>query len=458
MPETVTVVIPDRTKTVTVSAYATLSAFNGLLARVAALEAGGGGGSMSAAAILAALLTVDGTSSGLDADKLDGQQGNYYAAASDLTTLTSTVATLTTTVAGKQATITGAATTIASLDLTANRAVIANASGKVAVSSTTAAELAALSGVTVVNTGTLAGGTLTANFATANAGRSTLGTLTVTGTATLAALTVGTAGATDGVINLASGIAGEYASTIAAPNSPTANSQLIHPGADGTIATQEWAAGEFMPDLETSALLDEIGATQGAILYRGADGWYALSPGPAGQTLQTGGTGANPSWAASSGTKTIATFRATANEAPASSYATFDVRNSHPVLDFVAGEKAVFRTIIPDGADLSNGITFSAYFATTSATTGTVGWTISVERLADGGQDTDSDGFGAAQTITAVTVPATSGVIKVASVTVTQAQLPASLAAGDMIRICITRGTDTASGDAELHMLKLELP
>lgn len=48
----------------------------------------------------------------------------------------------------KQATITGAATTITSSNLTANRAVISNGAGKIAVSVTTDAELAFVSGVT----------------------------------------------------------------------------------------------------------------------------------------------------------------------------------------------------------------------------------------------------------------------------------------------------------------------
>lgn len=48
----------------------------------------------------------------------------------------------------KQATITGAATTITSVNLTASRAVISNASGKVAVSSVTDTELGYVSGVT----------------------------------------------------------------------------------------------------------------------------------------------------------------------------------------------------------------------------------------------------------------------------------------------------------------------
>lgn len=49
---------------------------------------------------------------------------------------------------GKQATITGAATTIATSNLTTNRALISNGSGKVAVSATTTTELGYLSGVT----------------------------------------------------------------------------------------------------------------------------------------------------------------------------------------------------------------------------------------------------------------------------------------------------------------------
>jgi hypothetical protein len=49
---------------------------------------------------------------------------------------------------GKEATITGAATTITSSDLTASRAVVSDASGKVAVSAATSAEVAFLSGVT----------------------------------------------------------------------------------------------------------------------------------------------------------------------------------------------------------------------------------------------------------------------------------------------------------------------
>src|SRR5690606_21263007 len=55
---------------------------------------------------------------------------------------------LTAAIAAKQNTITGAATTVVSDNLTANRAVISNGSGKIAVSPVTANELSYLSGVT----------------------------------------------------------------------------------------------------------------------------------------------------------------------------------------------------------------------------------------------------------------------------------------------------------------------
>lgn len=52
---------------------------------------------------------------------------------------------------------------------------------------------------------------------------------------------------------------------------------------------------------DVQAILDEVTATRGAILYRGSLGWAALLPGTAGWFLQTAGAGADPLWAAASG-------------------------------------------------------------------------------------------------------------------------------------------------------------
>lgn len=49
--------------------------------------------------------------------------------------------------------------------------------------------------------------------------------------------------------------------------------------------------------LTASLFFDSVfSSTQGAVLYRSATGWVALSPGTAGQFLATGGASANPSW------------------------------------------------------------------------------------------------------------------------------------------------------------------
>lgn len=51
---------------------------------------------------------------------------------------------------------------------------------------------------------------------------------------------------------------------------------------------------------QISAFLDWLGNIQGEIVYRGSTGWTVLQPGAAGQTLKTGGAGANPFWGSGS--------------------------------------------------------------------------------------------------------------------------------------------------------------
>lgn len=51
----------------------------------------------------------------------------------------------------------------------------------------------------------------------------------------------------------------------------------------------------------TSAALDLISSTQGAVLYRNATVWTALTPGTAGQLLSTQGAAANPIWVTATG-------------------------------------------------------------------------------------------------------------------------------------------------------------
>lgn len=156
---------------------------------------------------------------------------------------------------------------------------------------------------------------------------------------------------------------------------------------------------------------------------------------------------------------TLLAFFPSDNEPPASNYATLDIRNSHPVLDFdtTAAEVAIFTGVLPRNYG-GGGITVYIHAALTGATTGTLGWLVAFERISDSATDIDSDSFASDQTVTAATVPATSGVILVLNVAVTNGANMDSIAVGDSFRLRITRdvANDTAAGDAELIAVELK--
>jgi hypothetical protein len=71
---------------------------------------------------------------------------------------------------------------------------------------------------------------------------------------------------------------------------------------------------------QISAALDYAFGTpgQGTLLFRGAAGWQTLAPGSTGQTLTTGGVGANPAWTSLSNTVNSAAFDAAFSSATGS--------------------------------------------------------------------------------------------------------------------------------------------
>lgn len=74
---------------------------------------------------------------------------------------------------------------------------------------------------------------------------------------------------------------------------------VLAPGTSGYALVSNGAGADPSYQAVTAdiqALLDSISTTQGAILYRNASDWVALSPGTDGQVLQTQGAGANPQW------------------------------------------------------------------------------------------------------------------------------------------------------------------
>lgn len=151
---------------------------------------------------------------------------------------------------------------------------------------------------------------------------------------------------------------------------------------------------------------------------------------------------------------TLAVFAPLSYEPPASAYATVDTRNGHPVLDFDAAtqESAIWTGRMPKhygGGNLAVHVTWAA----TSATTGTIGWGVTFEKIEDGVLDIDADGWATEQIITAVTVPATSGITDQTSVTCTAGAAGTdAVAAGDLFRLRLRRdvANDTATGDAEV--------
>ena len=152
------------------------------------------------------------------------------------------------------------------------------------------------------------------------------------------------------------------------------------------------------------------------------------------------------------GKQTLVQFAATANEPPASTFATFDTRNNHAILDFddTLNEIAYFTGTMPQSYS-RRAVSVVIKYAMTSATANTVQWDISFERLLVGTDNLDTNSFGATSTAT-VTVPGTAGIIGMASINVTAGTNMDNIVEGDLFRLNVTRNgaADSGAGDAEL--------
>lgn len=155
---------------------------------------------------------------------------------------------------------------------------------------------------------------------------------------------------------------------------------------------------------------------------------------------------------------TLVIFYPNDNEPPASDYATLDLRNSHPVLDFddTTNESAVFSFVMPQNYS-GGGLTLKIGYSMTSATSGDIDIDAALERIGDQQLDVDSDSFAAVNSVDDTTVPGTSGNVDVVQITFTDGADMDSLAAGELGRLKITRDavSDTASGDLELHFVEI---
>src|SRR5688572_7809107 len=158
----------------------------------------------------------------------------------------------------------------------------------------------------------------------------------------------------------------------------------------------------------------------------------------------------------------LAIFTALSNVPPVSAFATFDTRNNHPVLDFddTTDEEAIFLGVVPANY-AGGGLTIDIYCSFTSATSNVCRWEAMIERMDVSSLDTDADSFASSQSA-AVTAPGTSGQIVKATITMTSGAQMDSLAAGESYRLKIrrdanaTNGTDSVTGDAELHRVVIK--
>ena len=156
--------------------------------------------------------------------------------------------------------------------------------------------------------------------------------------------------------------------------------------------------------------------------------------------------------------ETLVTWVAQSNEPPAFNPATLDKRNMIPVLDFddSVNEHAVFRGVMPQHYS-GNGIKAYLHVSMTSAVTGDIDLDGAFERIGDGQQDIDSDGFATAKSVDNTAVPATCGHVDIIEMTFSDGAEIDNVGPGELFRFKLSRDavSDTATGDMELHAIEL---
>lgn len=157
----------------------------------------------------------------------------------------------------------------------------------------------------------------------------------------------------------------------------------------------------------------------------------------------------------------LAAFSPLGYEPPATVYALLGVRNQHPTLAFdTTTQWTAIWTCPRMPTNYAGGnLVVSVLWSAATATTGTIGWGVTFERILAGTLDIDADNWATEQIVTAATVPGTSGVATLTSVTCTAGSTgTSSVSAGDAFRLRVRRdvANDTAAGNAELLAVSIK--
>ena len=156
---------------------------------------------------------------------------------------------------------------------------------------------------------------------------------------------------------------------------------------------------------------------------------------------------------------TLCVFTPYCNEPPAATYATLDLRNYHPCLDFdpTTNEIATFTGVMPRNY-AGGGVTVYIHWAASTSVDDATHcfWDAAFELCT--GLDMDADSFAAANSVDTDHPSTTAGIETVTAIAFDNGADMDSVIAGALFRLQITRdaANDNMTGDAEVYAVEIK--